>query len=179
MPEKTAAVRRATLEDAAAIAAVHVSSWQAAYSGLMPDEFLSGLSVPARTESWAENLANPSLPHTVLVASEAGSGETAGFAVFGPGRDDDTTPETGELSAIYLLPAQWGNGLGRALHEECVRGLAARFETATLWVLSANERARKFYERAGWVSDGRTKVETMAEGTVPIEEIRYRLSLRD
>lgn len=173
MPELV--IRPATSEDAAGIAAVHVGSWQAAYAGLLPDEFLSGLSIETREQFWASNLADTSRPHTVLAASAAD--EITGFAVFGPSRDEDATPETGELSSIYLLPSEWGRGMGRALHEECVRGLSSQFEAATLWVLTTNTRARKFYERAGWVTDGRTKVETMSDGAVTLEEVRYRLPL--
>ncbi|ATY16216.1 N-acetyltransferase [Amycolatopsis sp. AA4] len=168
-------IRPATPEDAAAIATVHVGSWQAAYAGLLPDAFLSALSIEKRTHFWSSSLADPSRPHTVLTAS-SGDGIT-GFAVFGPSRDDDATPKTGELSSIYLLPSAWGQGLGRALHEECVRRLTPQYETVTLWVLSTNTRARKFYERAGWVTDGKTKVETMSDGAVTLEEVRYRLAL--
>ncbi|GAB3379099.1 GNAT family N-acetyltransferase [Amycolatopsis echigonensis] len=168
-------IRPATPEDAAGIAAVHVGSWQAAYAGLLPDEFLSRLSIATREQFWASNLADPSRPHTVLAASADGG--ITGFAVFGPSRDDDATPSTGELSSIYLLPSEWGRGMGRALHEECVRGLSAQYEAATLWVLSTNTRARKFYERAGWVTDGKTKVETISDGAVTLEEVRYRLPL--
>ena len=45
-------VRRATTEDAAGIASVHVHSWLAAYRGLMPDDMLDSLTVEERTESW-------------------------------------------------------------------------------------------------------------------------------
>jgi hypothetical protein len=36
-------VRRATLDDAPAIARVHVAAWQRAYRGQMPDAVLDGL----------------------------------------------------------------------------------------------------------------------------------------
>ena len=36
-------VRRATPEDAAGVAGVHVRSWQVAYRGLLPDDYLDGL----------------------------------------------------------------------------------------------------------------------------------------
>ncbi|WP_409466269.1 N-acetyltransferase family protein [Amycolatopsis sp. GA6-003] len=168
-------IRPATPSDAAGIATVHVASWQAAYAGLLPDDFLSALSIETRERFWASNLADPSRPHTILTARVAN--EVIGFAVFGPSRDDDATPKTGELSSIYLLPSEWGRGTGRALHEECLRSLSTRFETATLWVLSTNTRARAFYERAGWVPDGKTKVETMSDGAVTLEEVRYRVVL--
>ncbi|MEU7869970.1 class I SAM-dependent methyltransferase [Dactylosporangium sp. NPDC049140] len=43
---------------------------------------------------------------------------------------------------------------------------------AVLWVLASNERARRFYEAAGWHADGGSRIEDFAG--VPIEELRYR-----
>ncbi|WP_328607253.1 GNAT family N-acetyltransferase [Amycolatopsis sp. NBC_00345] len=171
----TPIVRLATVADAADIAAVHVASWQAAYDGLLLAEFLAGLSVPARERFWAGTLSAADSRQTVLVASVDGA--VTGFAAICPSRDEDATPETGELTSIYLLPGQWGRGTGRALHERVVAELAVTFTTATLWVLSTNTRARLFYERAGWSPDDHTKVETIANGTVTLDEVRYRLSL--
>jgi GNAT superfamily N-acetyltransferase len=172
----TPVVRLATVADAAEIAAVHIGSWQAAYDGLLPAEFLAGLSLPARERAWTTALSAADSRHTVLVASVDGA--VVGFAGVCPSRDEDATPETGELTSIYLLPDRWGRGAGRALHERAVATLAGTFTTATLWVLSTNTRARLFYERAGWSPDDRTKVETIANGTVTLDEVRYRLSLR-
>ena len=50
-------VRWATADDAAAIAAVHIASWRAAYRGLLPDAVLDSLSLEARTDHWREWLA--------------------------------------------------------------------------------------------------------------------------
>jgi len=40
------AVRRARPADAAAIGAVHVAAWRSTYPGILPDQYLSRLSVP-------------------------------------------------------------------------------------------------------------------------------------
>jgi RimJ/RimL family protein N-acetyltransferase len=45
----------------------------------------------------------------------------------------------------------------------------------TLWVLRDNERARRFYERAGWSFDGTEKEDVVAGATVT--EVRYRRDL--
>jgi hypothetical protein len=42
-------------------------------------------------------------------------------------------------------------------------------------VLETNARARRFYEIAGWMADGGTKVEH--RGEVELREIRYRRTL--
>jgi len=44
-----------------------------------------------------------------------------------------------------------------------------------LWVATENDQARAFYERAGMVSDGATKKESI--GGTQVEETRYQLEL--
>jgi hypothetical protein len=60
-------VRRAVVEDAEAIAAVHVASWRAAYRGLIDQEVLDRLSVEQRAQAHRALLADASSPHRVLV----------------------------------------------------------------------------------------------------------------
>lgn len=154
-------VRDATVADAQGIGEVHVASWQAAYAGLIPEDFLARLSVEPRAASWARQIGEG--VGRVLVAEE--DGVIAGFAAFGDGR----------LYALYLLPEYWGRGLGRALHDRVVEGLSG--DSAVLWVLSTNERAKAFYVRQGWMDDGATRTETIDDGRVTLEEMRFRLRL--
>ena len=62
-------VRRAVLDDAAAIAGVHVRAWQVAYRGLMPDGVLDDLSVEEREEIWRRAMTGEERP-AVYVAVE-------------------------------------------------------------------------------------------------------------
>ena len=48
---------------------------------------------------------------------------------------------------------------------------------AYLWVLEANVRARRFYERNGYKHDGTTKNAIL--GNVGLPELRYTKSLRE
>src|SRR5262249_1736967 len=60
--------------------------------------------------------------------------------------------------ALYIAPSHWGRGYGSALLRNAEEALAAggRRDLA-LWVLEGNDRARRFYERAGWRTDDGTK----------------------
>ncbi len=165
-------VRPARAEDAASIAAVHVDSWRAAYSGLLPDAVLDGLSVERRARHW-EQVIDDATPDEVVVA-EVG-GRLVGFAHVGPAHDGDTGPTTGQLGTIYLHPEVWGTGVGRAVHDAGLDLLADEgYGTAVLWMLSTNARARRFYERQGWARDGRIRVQQFG-GTVVID---YRFARR-
>ena len=164
-------VRRAGVGDAAGIAAVHVASWQRAYRGLMPAGLLDSLSVPARTQRWVQNLGSTESGAATFVAEL--DGEVIGFASIGPCRDEDAETAA-ELWALYLHPRHWDAGHGHVLHTHAVQALAATGAAeATLWVLTTNERARRFYERHGWAADGATKVVDLAGAE--LAESRYRL----
>ncbi|MEV7277379.1 GNAT family N-acetyltransferase [Streptomyces sp. NPDC093111] len=168
-------IREAGPSDAAAVAAVHVHSWRAAYRGLVPDAYLDSLDVGERTEVWRERLSAPGAP-TVLVAEEEGGG-TVAFSCFRPWSGQEADPSvTAELSALYALPEAWGRGVGRTLLAATGAAMtAAGFREAGLWVLEGNARARAFYEAAGWRPDG-TSVAEETGGRV-LDELLYRVGL--
>ena len=171
---RTRRIRAATSEDARAIAEVHVASWRAAYRSLVPDAYLERLSVDDREAQRREHLDDSSGEFGTLVAEE--DGHVVGFAAFGPSRDEDAPPGTGEVPAIYLDPAVIGTGIGRVLFAEATAGLRdAGYGRATLWVLEANERARRFYEKAGWTRDGATSTNDFDCANEPM--IRYAADL--
>lgn len=166
-------IRRAQASDALAIATVHVRSWQSAYRGLLPGDYLDGLDVEERVPRWEQRLGELDWPrHAVLVTEEAG--RVVGFATLTPSRDDDLDPATvGEVAAIYLLPTAWGQGHGRALMGAALDALGrAAYGEAALWVLDTNQRARRFYEAGGWRPDGAAKLDPRPGFT--LSEVRYR-----
>ena len=171
-------MRAATVDDADAIGRVHVVAWQRAYRGLMPDEFLDGLSVADRQEQWRRGLGEGLTDRSTLVA-EDGDGAVRGFTTVGDVRGDAPEgPAVGELWAINVEPAAWSQGLGAALLRAGKRELVGRGHTsAVLWVVEDNARARRFYEREGWTTDGAVKESTF--GGAPVREVRYRRDLND
>jgi GNAT superfamily N-acetyltransferase len=168
-------VRAASIGDAAAIADLHVRSWRMAYRGIVPDAILDGLSIDARRDFWARaiglTLTEPSSDARIWVIGETDL--VRGFAATGPSRDYDAEPGTGEVNAIYLAPEAWGRGLGTRLLDHAAADLRARgFTPLILWVIEANLRGRRFYERAGWLVDGARQ--PIDFDGVPVDEIRYR-----
>jgi ribosomal protein S18 acetylase RimI-like enzyme len=167
-------IREATLGDARSIAEIHVRAWQAAYRGQMPDEYLDRLSVEDRLAQHEWSLRSQRETWRLWVADDGGS--VVGFAVTGPSEDADADERTGEVYAIYLEPERVGSGLGRQLFADAVGDLRSRgFRTATLWVLESNDRARRFYELAGWKPDGTTASERIDCALLPT--VRYRTDL--
>ncbi|MFN8233107.1 MAG: GNAT family N-acetyltransferase [Actinomycetota bacterium] len=82
----------------------------------------------------------------------------------------------GAVYALYLGRSVLGRGIGRALLERATEGLRdAGWKRAVLWVLETNERARRFYERAGWSWDGTTSAHRFDRAELPI--VRYAADL--
>jgi putative acetyltransferase len=163
-------IRRATVEDAEGIARVHVATWQDAYVDILPADFLAGLRWQDRADTWRVRLADPdSRSGTWIVTS---GGQVVGFASGGPARDDDrSSPQAWELYGIYLASQAWRQGLGTALAAQVLAELPDEVVDVSLWVLADNARARRFYERLGFVPDGVTRTETI--GGRDVDEFRY------
>jgi ribosomal protein S18 acetylase RimI-like enzyme len=180
-------VREMTESDIDAVAAVRVRGWQKAYAGLMPQTYLDGLSVDKDAERRREFFSRGLGDVVNLVAESGGdggdgkdggdgTGEVVGWSCFGPYRDRDLPPGDAELYALYVHPSLLGRGIGRALLAETRRRAAERgFPRLRLWVLEENRRARRFYERTGFVTDGGAVTYKVEGASVP--EVRYALRL--
>jgi ribosomal protein S18 acetylase RimI-like enzyme len=168
----SADARIATPNDARAIAEIHVASWQGGYRGQLPDSYLKSLSVDARETRWAQSLRDGA---SVLLAEHAA--KPLGFVSYGPSRDDDAPETGGEIYGLYVHPHAWSTGMGEQLHDGALAALTAEGTTVvTLWVLTSNDRARRFYSRHGWQQDGVTKVVEL-DG-VTLSELRYKRTLK-
>jgi ribosomal protein S18 acetylase RimI-like enzyme len=181
-------IRPAEPRDAAEVTRVHVTGWQRAYVGMVPQGYLDAMD-PADTErirTWHDRLADRESPSRTLVAvSSPVPEEVWGFVSFGPYRVagailDDTPPGAGEVYAIYLEPDRVGTGLGRALMDAALAGLAEQGLTPVrLWALAANTRSLGFYHRYGFRPDGGRSTYTVEQpGELAVQLADVRLTLR-
>ena len=171
-------VRTAKASDAAAIAALQVRSWQAAYRDIVPDAFLDDLAEDAWLERWTEQLAAAGGEGIhQLVSTDAGDGPPRAVAACGPAMKP-AAELTGQLYVLYADPPSWGRGHGGALLRRVHELLAADGHAgALLWVAAHNDRSIEFYEHHGWTKDGETQLEKVA-GAI-FEEVRMVRELAD
>ena len=167
-------IRRATADDADALARVHIDSWRAAYRGLVPDAHLDKLDYGKGGERFRQALAGQS--EETYLAEE--NGEALGFVTVGGCRDADLDKEeAGEIWGIYLGPTHWRKGVGRSLCEFAERILQSRgYTVATLWVFRDNDQARRFYEAMGFTVDGGSMTLNLG---APLAAVRYRKPLEN
>ena len=167
-------VRPAVARDAKAIAEIHVATWQAAYEGVMPDDYLKTMTVDKRLTYWREAIEFSDPQILVAVESE----KVIGFVGFDRSRDPGTKSTVGEIWALYVTPAHWRQGAGLALWDGARDGLKEEGCTqVTLWVLLQNENALRFYEQAAGFKREMPSLKTVAFGTVKHEEIRLKRSV--
>lgn len=163
-------IEPATLADARRVAEVHVQAWQAAYVGIVPDAYLASLSVDKRETMWREAIEKQ-VPELLVARVD---GEVAGWVAFDGSRDAGAATGTGEIWALYVDPAHWSSGMGRALWRRARARLLERgVDSITLWVLAANARAINFYEAAGFALEpGSAKGFEL--GGRQVQELRYQ-----
>jgi ribosomal protein S18 acetylase RimI-like enzyme len=150
----TANIRRASREDAAAIARVQVTSWRGTYAGLVPESYLAAMNPDELARMW-DVLIEAGKDFFHVAEDESG---VFGFISGGPIREavDDYDAE---LHTIYLLARHHRSGTGRRLVEILVHDLrAAGFRSMVVWVLAQNP-AVHFYQRLGAIEISRRNVE--------------------
>ena len=141
-------IRTAEPRDADSLARVHVDSWRSTYAGILPDEFLAGLSYRDRESFW-EQVLTTARPTVSNFLAETESGDVVGLAAGGPERTGSET-YLGELYLVYLLEQYQRKGLGRLLVSAVAKRLLADgFGSMLLWVAKDNHSACRFYEALG------------------------------
>ncbi|HEU4658968.1 MAG TPA: GNAT family N-acetyltransferase [Capillimicrobium sp.] len=147
-------IRRARIDDVAALAALQERALWAAYGGYVDHDRIAAV-IPGLALSWRVGLAEAHVRGRETYVLER-DGAIAGWVTVGRPRDPDAREGDGELYALYVDPERIGTGDGRVLEEHGVARLRALgYRAATLWVLAPNDRARRFYARRGWEPDDR------------------------
>lgn len=88
----------------------------------------------------------------VSILRQNSSGKTIMLNIIGGFDCYEKYSDYGEVVSIYFLPDYIGQGYGRQLLNKCIEELKrCGFKKVLLWVLENNHRARKFYEKNGFI----------------------------
>lgn len=140
-------------------------TWRATYRGIVADPVLDSLDADELTPLWLDRIDDPDHRLWVFVRDET----IRGYCRAGP-----ITASTGEVFGLYVHPEEWGDGAGQALFRHALADLTARgLSRAVLWVVEANARARRFYEKEGFAFDG-----ARGRPFYGAPQVRYSFALR-
>ena len=163
-------IRLAVPADALDMAEVHMRSWEVAYKDIIPAEYIREKNA-ARPAMWQKILAEGKYPHRVIQLN----GKTIGNMCVALPQDGDLDETYYELHGIYLSPDYFRQGIG-------TQAIKFAFDTArnlgkksmTVWVFSENVNSIRFYEKHGFLPDGKTKILNCGK---PLTAIRMRRDL--
>lgn len=143
-PPAETGFRRATPEDAQAVASFHVGMWLHAYARFAPAEAISALNVEMRRKRWAEILSRPN--HT-LILEDGGIVVALGHC---GAPSHDAFEGRGEIKHIFVSPGFSRRGIGQRLFR-AMGGilLAEGYSAIGLGVLAENDAAIRFYDALG------------------------------
>ena len=145
--------RRAERHDAAAIDTIFRTSFCDTFAHLYSAEDLGLFLAKFTREAWEGELDDPAY---AFLLAEAG-GEAVGYVKLGPlVLPVEAGADANELRQIYVVKGQHGSGIGAALMDWALGEAKARGAgTLYLTVYTDNHRAKRFYERYGFVVVGR------------------------
>lgn len=143
-------IRSAKPGDIHAILRIAERGWNETYGDFLSQETIES----AMTEWYDPDTTRAEIEHRAgvyFVAEQ--NGAIRGYVSGGPSGEVSSVT----LSAIYVDPDYWGDGIGTALLDEFEEFWRQRgYDTITLQVLARNEIGLAFYQKRGYdVIDGR------------------------
>ena len=159
-------------DEARALRDLHVATWELTYRKHAGEAWYRERLAAHAARDWREIVRSQTAGGGGVLTARC-DGRVVALCQYGPTEDHDhDSAQVGQIQRLYVHPAHQGAGIGRSLLGASVDRLRhAGGQTATLWVLEVDERARAFYERLGWKRDG-------ARSIGPPTDVRYRLALR-
>ncbi len=141
-------MRGAQLADISGITECYLRSWRAAYASDLPAGVLEAEAEKRRAFDWSRGIEADT--SAVFVAAEADH-------VLGVIQADDLLPaprNLPEITMLYVDPPSWGSGVASLLLRSGLEWIDQQgHREARLRVVEVHHRARRFYEREGWVVD--------------------------
>jgi GNAT superfamily N-acetyltransferase len=132
-----AIVREAVVDDAAAVAAVQIAAWRAAYADVMPAAYLDGLDQEQFAANWRDTLTALATPCDPTTGSACGTPrpQVGADAVCGGG----APPEAGRLLPAAVLVGEVGGRVVAVGSVGAFRQRAAADDpSGELWMLNAD-----------------------------------------
>lgn len=136
-------IREANAEDIESIANLYVMNWKKTYVGLLPDNFLNGLTINDGIKKWQEYLTKEK--HRIFVAYE-----NEKFLGFSACKEDEELKNCLYLDSLHVSEISRGKGVGTKLINTVgsyayIKG----YEYMSICIVKGNDKAKRIYEKMG------------------------------
>lgn len=136
-------IREANAEDIEPIASLYVMNWKKTYVGLLPDNFLNGLTVNEGIKKWQEYLNKEK--HRIFVAYE--NEKILGFSAC---KEDEELKNCLYLDSLHVSETSRGKGVGTKLINTVgsyayIKG----YEHMSICIVKGNDNTKRIYEKMG------------------------------
>lgn len=135
---------------------VHSKLWQASHKNLVSHEFLASHTPQRQTDFLKQEIANGKRLYIY-------------YHKYVPAGIISLDYSSGEIGLLYVVPECWGNGYGRKLLDFGIQTFGKDVQPF-LVVLNVNTRARKIYEKYGFVYCGEKRTLSLEKG---VSELKY------
>ena len=159
-------IKYATYNDLISLAEIQTLSWKSAFSDILSSNTLNKYTDFDKCLKILENAYNSGNGYLYI-----GSINEKPCAELFWCRGTELE-RSAEIVALHSIPESWGCGVGKAIMDKAVEDIFNNgFEKAYLWVFERNKRARRFYEKYGFIADGTSRISTFDKAV----EVRYVL----
>ncbi|WP_373974092.1 GNAT family N-acetyltransferase [Chitinibacter sp. SCUT-21] len=161
-------IRFAQKHDAAAIAALHVQSWQQTYRGTLSDDYLDHHAAGERLAQWRQRLASPTPQQRVWLLEQ--DHQLIGFCCAYLNHD---ARWGSYIDNLHVAQAAQGQGLGSLLLAKAAQAVLDEYmhQGIYLYCNQSNTAGRYFYERRGAQCEG--EHEWLAPDGSRVATLRY------
>ena len=148
-------IRKVKIGDEKTLAYIQTESWRKAFADIISKEDMEKYADINKAEEMYRYLLKSGVGNgSILLIDD----NPHCIAYWDKTREEDMDGYA-ELICIHSLEDNWGKGYGSMMMEHILKDISAvGFEKVMLWVFEENTRARRFYEKYGFVKTNKTKM---------------------
>ena len=152
--DKIINIRKVKVGDANTLAFIQTESWKSAFNRILSKEDLDRYTDMNRAITLYSKLLNENIGNGFILTID----ENPHCIAYWDKTRDDEMEGYSEIICIHSLCDNWGKGYGTEMMNHILRDIKnSGFSKVMLWVFKENHRARKFYEKHGFVLTEKSK----------------------
>ena len=147
-------IDKVKIGDENVLAHIQTEAWKEAFSDIISKEDMEKYTDINKAREMYTMILSENIGNGFILSID---GNPHCIAYFDKSRDDEFK-EYAEIICIHSLSSNWGKGYGSIMMEHILKEIKeAGFNKVMLWVFKENNRARKFYEKHGFILSDKTK----------------------